>query len=138
MLFFKKRYDGGSNSGVTGYWVFEIKWLMSIVLLKFTPNHRENFHSHAFNAITFWLKGKVTEEQMHLDAKVKTLTRYKAFDLKFTPRDSVHKIHCTSPAWALSIRGPWHKKWFEYNEAQDKIITMTHGRKVITNAKDQT
>lgn len=64
MLLFKKRYDGGESSNVSGYWLIEMKKLFSIVLLRFEPSHRENFHSHAFNALTIWLKGEVLEERI--------------------------------------------------------------------------
>jgi hypothetical protein len=130
MLIFKKKSDGGPNSGVSGYWLIEIKWLFSIVLLKFNPNDRENFHSHAFNALTFWLKGNVQEQIMDVETKQSSLKKFKMGNVKYTPRDNVHKIHCTKTAWAISFRGKWKDEWFEYNETDDKMITLTHGRKV--------
>jgi quercetin dioxygenase-like cupin family protein len=59
--FFYKKPDGGKESGVTGYFLIEWKPLFSIGLLHFKRGSREAFHSHAFNAVTFWLKGEVTE-----------------------------------------------------------------------------
>lgn len=131
MRFLSKRCDGGSNSGVDGYWVVEIKSLFSIVLLKFNPNNRENFHSHAFNAITFWLKGRVIEERINLETKQKTFTKYSSGDIKYTPIENTHKVHCTKSAWALCFRGPWKNSWVEYNEVDDKVINLTHGRRVL-------
>jgi hypothetical protein len=130
-MIFKKRYDGGPDSGVTGYWLIEIKWLFSIVLLKFNPNNRENFHSHAFNAITLWLKGEVVEETINIETQEQEVKPYRFGQLKYTPRDNVHKIHCRSTAWAISFRGPWSKTWIEYNKDSDKIITLSSGRTVI-------
>jgi len=69
MKFFKKSPDGGRDSGVTAYFLVEIKPLFSIVLIHFNKGTRDVFHQHAFNAITLWLKGKVREH--HLDGRVK-------------------------------------------------------------------
>ena len=60
MKLFHKSHDGGKNSGVTGYWLIEWKSGFSIVVLRFSKGTREAFHSHAFNALTWWLKGSVT------------------------------------------------------------------------------
>ena len=51
--------DGGKDSGVTGYFLIEWKWLFSIAILKFEEGSREAYHSHAFNAYTWWISGKV-------------------------------------------------------------------------------
>ncbi len=53
--------DGGKDSGVTAYFLIEWKILFSIGILHFQEGSREAFHNHAFNAITFWLSGDVTE-----------------------------------------------------------------------------
>jgi len=53
--------DGGPDSTVTGYWLIESKKWFSIVLLKFEGKSREAFHTHAFNAISWLLKGKLIE-----------------------------------------------------------------------------
>ncbi len=120
------RPDGGKKSGVIS-WGIEIKWLFSIILLKFKPNFRENYHSHAFNAVTVWLKGNVLEERIMPDITM----HYARGHVKYTPRENVHKIHCHSPtAWALSFRGPWSKEWSEYSMSKQRI-RLTHGRKEI-------
>lgn len=51
--------DGGINSGVKGLFLIEIKPVFSIVLLRFRKGTREAYHSHAFNAVTWFLKGTV-------------------------------------------------------------------------------
>ena len=58
MKILSKGHDGGPNSGVTGFWIIELKWLFSIVILRFNRGTREAYHTHAFNAWTWWLKGK--------------------------------------------------------------------------------
>lgn len=128
MILFEKLNDGGPYSPVMGYFLIEIKSLFSIVLLHFGGT-REAYHSHAFNAITLWLKGVVRE-------KVRTETGeesriWKAGQLKYTPRKRLHKVVPLTDAWALSIRGPWSKTWQEYLPNEDKTVTLTHGRKIV-------
>jgi hypothetical protein len=125
MRFFKTASDGGKKSGVKGFWLIEIKWLFSIVFLRFSPGTRENYHSHAFNALTIWLKGRVIEDR--LDTRTKT--EYpKAGRFKWTPRENIHRVEALVPTWCLCIRGPWHKEWREYDPKTNEIITLTHGR----------
>ena len=123
MKLFKKSYDGGPDSGVTGYWLIEWKKGFSIVLLNFSPGSRKAYHSHAFNAITFWLKGEVIEEDIdHSRVSWSPSPR-----LKYTPREKFHKVIAGKKgAWALSFRGPWSDYW---QEARDmELVTLTDGR----------
>lgn len=62
MRFLHYGRDGGSESKVFGFWLFEIKSLLSVVLLRFDSPSREVFHSHAFSALTWWLTGEVRGE----------------------------------------------------------------------------
>jgi len=127
MKFFKKRYDGGQNSGVTGYWFIEWKKVFSIVLLKFQPNHRENYHSHAFHALTWWVWGRAIEE--FPDG---TQREWKPSLLpKFTPKSNIHRYKPTQTIWAFSIRGPWEKTWYEIDKKANKQIHLRSGREVI-------
>lgn len=126
-MFRRKRPDGGKESGVK-CWGIEIKWLFSILLLRFEPNERENYHSHAFNAHTLWLKGSVSEHRR--EPKWGTCVRvFKKGDLKYTPRTNCHKIYCNKTAWAISLRGPWSKYWYEIDPDGNKI-KLTKGRKI--------
>ncbi len=129
MKFLSKAKDGGPESPVTGYFLIEIKSLFSIVLLHFGGT-REAFHSHAFNAVTLWLKGSVTEH-VHGGVWCEFCKRWDAGNIKYTPRGLMHKIIPITDAWAISIRGPWAKTWQEYSPKEDRTITLTHGRKVV-------
>ena len=124
MKFLSKAPDGGVGSGVMGYFLVEIKPLFSIVLLHFDKGTRENHHSHAFNAITIWLKGKVNEYNLFGDVK-----HFKAGNVKYTPRSTFHMVDALESTWALSFRGPWVDNWEEYRKG--KFITLTHGRKIV-------
>ncbi len=128
MKLFKRGYDGGPDSGVTGYWLIEWKRGFSIVLLHFSPGSREAYHSHAFNAVTLWLKGRVREEDVF--AKLFPGSEPKSWgpgQIKRTGRSKFHRVIAgPKGAWALSIRGPWAKNWQEYKN--DRLINLTSGR----------
>mgnify|MGYP002376661836 CR=1 FL=1 len=124
MRLFSKAPDGGKNSGVTGYYLVEIKPLFSVVLLHFNKGTREAFHEHAFNALTFWLKGSVREH--HVSGQTK---KFYAGQFKYTSRSCFHKIEALESTWAISFRGPWVDYWRE--SRLGKIVTLTHGRKIV-------
>ena len=124
--FFHKSYDGGEDSGVTGYWLIEWKGGFSICLLKFSEGSREAFHSHAFNAYTWWLLGEV--EEYFQDGK-SAITWTPSFKPKYTPKDNFHKIIGKKQSWALCIRGKWDDTWKEYKN--EELYTLTHGRKRV-------
>lgn len=129
MKLFRKSYDGGPDSGVTGYWVIEWKEVFSIVLLHFSPGSRDAFHSHAFNALTWWLRGAVVEEFAPDESGSAPTSKawQPSLKPKFTPRHNFHKIIAgPAGAWALSIRGPWAKTWKEAKHGSTH--TLTHGR----------
>jgi hypothetical protein len=79
--FYRKKSDGGKTSGVNAY-IFEWKCLFSIGLLHFKDGSRENFHSHGFNALSWFVRGWVTEEKLGGEKK----DFYPSFWPKFTPR----------------------------------------------------
>ena len=124
--FFKKSHDGGKNSGVTGYWLIEWKAGFSIVLLRFSKGSREAFHSHAFNAYTWWLRGSV-EEQFPDTAE--TIEWKPSIFPKFTPRWNIHRIVADRVSRAISFRGPWESTWKEQKNGIQ--TTLTHGRMVL-------
>lgn len=127
MKLFSYGKDGGKASHVWGFWLVEIKSLFSIVVLCFEEGSREAYHTHAFNALTWWVKGHVTEyhkDGLPIDWKP-------SFTPKFTARTCYHKVVARKRSWAISIRGPWQKTWKEYVEASSTELTLTNGRKVV-------
>jgi hypothetical protein len=114
--FFKSSYDGGKDSGVTGFWLIECKWLFSIVILKFNKGTREAYHTHAFNALTWWLWGSVIEHvigsrnEIELeinDEKPEKIKWWPSLFPKYTPREHLHMIEALEPSYAISFIGPW-------------------------------
>ena len=124
--FFYKKYDGGKDSGVVGYFLLEWKPVCSIGLLRFSEGSRENYHSHAFNAITWWLSGEVEEETYRGIYKVYS----PSLKPKITKRSKVHRVKGINKTWAFTIRGPWMDEWFEV-DSNDNLIKLTHGRKIL-------
>ena len=103
---FKKSHDGGPNSGVTGYWLIEWKLGFSIVLLRFSKGSREAFHSHAFNAWTWWIKGRV----MEYFADDRTPLPWRpSLKPKYPPRDCFHNMLMVSGLKILGLQD-WQAK----------------------------
>lgn len=127
MRLFSKAPDGGKDSGVTAYFLIEIKGLFSVALLRFEKGSRDAYHSHAFNALTWWLKGSVDEDVRHDEEKGYFNSFKPSIKPKYTPRNLVHKIVAKETTWALTFRGPWKDTWKEVRPEGE--ITLTHGRK---------
>ena len=115
--------DGGKNSGVKAFFLIEWKKLFSIGVLRFNEGTREAYHSHAFNALTWWVSGKVTEQKLNVtDEK-----EYSPSIIpKYTSRDNFHRVKAHATTYALTFRGPWSDTWKESRAG--KIVTLTHGR----------
>ena len=124
MRFMEKAKDGGPDSPVEAYFLFEIKRVASIAILKFNTGSRENYHTHAFHALSWFLKGHMYE------VKEGKLSLYKRSILpKITRRQDLHKVVALETSWCFTIRGPWINRWKE-RTPQGHYINLTHGRKV--------
>lgn len=127
MKFLKFMKDGGRESRVNGLYFAEIKSLFSVVLLHFFDGSREAYHSHAFHAISWVLRGKIVENPLSGQPR-----EYRPSLLPiFTPREMFHKVVSSGDTWVISFRGPWANTWKEFLPAENRFITLTHGRKVI-------
>lgn len=125
MRILQKTKDGGPDSPVDAYFLFEVKSLGSIALLKFNKGSREAFHTHAFNAFTWFLKGDMLEED--ISGETKQYQR-KLFP-KFTSKEKNHRVIAKEDSWCLTVRGPWEKVWTEDTEHHTTVLT--HGRVVV-------
>lgn len=128
MRILSKAKDGGHDSPVDAYFLIEIKSLFSMALLKFNKGTRNNYHNHAFHALTWFIKGDLCEISINSESKY----WYKrSWFPKLTKRDKMHKVLALKDSWCFTIRGPWNKTWKEYNPINKEEITFTHGRKII-------
>lgn len=126
MKFLETSKDGGSESTVWAHWLIEAKRLFSIVLLRFENGTREAYHSHAFNSISWVLRGKL--EERHLDGQIQY--HYPSWKPVITKRDTFHQVFSYGRTWVVSFRGPWADSWKEVEQGEE--ITLTSGRKVIS------
>ena len=134
MKFLEKCKDGGPESPVDAYFLLEIKGLCSIGLLKFNKGRREKFHTHAFNALTWFLKGNLEEERIYeLQGELwNQYTPYKkSIFPKVTKKHNLHRVKAREDSWCLTLRGRWQDTWTEYSKQSGKTTTLTHGRKIV-------
>lgn len=133
MLFLQLKKDGGPDSKVWGWWLIEWKRLFTVALMHFLDGSREAYHSHAFNAISWVIRGKLTENI--IDGTVNVYTP--SFKPIYTPRTAFHKVVSEGNTWVFTLRGPWVKVWFEYIPGKEQLLALTNGRKVLeTYTKD--
>jgi hypothetical protein len=119
--------DGGEESTVWAYFLIEAKSLFSIVLLRFEDGSREAYHTHAFNSISWVLKGGLQEKNLD-----ETFNYYPpSFWPIITKRDTFHQVRSYGRTWVLSFRGPWDKYWKEWLPKELRFVTLTHGRKEV-------
>lgn len=125
MKFFSKSKDGGPESPVDAFFLFEIKALCTVALLRFNQGGREAYHTHAFNAWTWFLCGDMVEQ----DVNGEFYCYERSILPKITRRNKNHRVRAFKTSWALTIRGPWSKTWTE--TVDGKNIVLTHGRKRV-------
>lgn len=125
MKIFSKAKDGGPESPVEAYFLIEWKRFFSIALLKFNKGGREAYHTHAFNAYTWFISGGLIEEDISGD----TYTYKVNITPKYTPRSKNHRVHAKRDSWCFTIRGPWCDTWTE--DRAGVKTTLTHGRRVV-------
>lgn len=119
--------DGGQESKVWGFWLIEWKRVCSIALLCFEDGSREAYHSHAFNAVSWVLRGFLFEY-------LRDGTLYYHWPRLlpiWTPRDRYHKVVSEGRTWVLTFRGPWKNQWIDHDEKTGVTSTLTHGRSVV-------
>lgn len=123
----EKTKDGGEKSHVDAYFLFEWKDVCSVALLKFNKGGRRVYHTHAFNALTWFLWGSMAEETLHGESSITTQYR-RSLKPKVTRRDRNHRVMADRTSWCFTIRGPWADAWTEQDG--DKKTILTWGRKV--------
>lgn len=126
--------DGGKDSLVWACWLIEIKFLFSIAILVFKDGSRDAYHSHAFNCISWLLRGCLIERHLssgHIEVYKPSLWPV------VTRRETFHKVESIGVSIALTFRGPWAKRWSEYLPKQGRYAFLTHGRKEVASYGDR-
>ncbi len=125
--------DGGPESHVWAYILFEIKPVASVMLLRFENGTRDAFHSHAFNAVSWVLRGKLrehTREEGEGWQNNDYQTHVRSWHPIVTLRDTFHRVRSIGRTWVLTFRGPWVDTWREWTPV-DGHTTLTHGRREV-------
>lgn len=136
MTLFKYGKDGGPDSTVWGYWLIEAKSLFSIALLCFEDGSRDKYHEHAFNSVSWLLKGELHESGLlGYDTYSQQMFTWGAVFKPslwpiFTKRQDMHKVTSIGRSWVLTFRGPWKNVWREWDNVGG-YITLTNGRKQL-------
>lgn len=130
---FETTKDGGAESTVWAHWLFEIKGLCSVVLLRFEDGSREAYHEHAFNCVSWVLRGRLVEFVLPSDITCPDTVNVYPASLRpvVTLRSTFHKVVSDGRAWVLSFRGPWAKTWREYVPGENRFARLTHGRREV-------
>lgn len=128
MKLFHVAKDGGPKSTVTGYWLIESKRLFSIALLRFDNGSREEYHSHAFDCIS-WVFGEGCLREEHLNGEVDIHNM--SFKPVVTRRSTFHRVFSKGTTWVITFRGPWSKQWKEYDPVTEAFSTLSNGRVVV-------
>jgi hypothetical protein len=136
MKFFTKCKAGGPESTVTSYILIEIKSLFSIMLLRFANGSRDAYHSHAFNAVSWLLRGELGEKRRVPGRRFGFVwNRYlPSWRPIYTSRDNLHKVFSRGESWALTFRGPWADTWRELLPS-GRVVTLTWGRKTLFSVR---
>ncbi len=131
MKLFKKCKDGGAESPVDAYFLVECKGLFSVAVLKFNEGGREAFHTHAFDAYTWFLKGNLMEE----DANGEFYIYERSLIPKKTLKSKNHRVKALKDSWCFTVRGKWDKKWTEYNKEGNETTIFSWGRVIVDKVK---
>ena len=125
MKILKWSKDGGPESPVDAFFIVEIKSLFSVALLRFNKGGREAYHTHAFNAWTWFISGDLVEEDINGEFHI-----YERNILpKITRRIKNHRVIANKTSWCITVRGPWAKTWTEDTETHHTVLT--HGRRIV-------
>ncbi len=128
--FLIKKKDGGPDSPVDAYFLFESKKFGSIALLRFNKGMRQQYHSHAFNAYTWFISGLIIEEELTDSNHIHRIYDWSILP-KITPKTLIHRVAALRDSWCFTIRGPWDSTWFEVDPKTQTTTTFTHGRKIV-------
>lgn len=111
--------------------IFEIKYLGGVIINCFNTENQDRFHSHAFHALSWMIRGYYYEDVIINDRIVSK----KIVKSRFIPKNYVHKITKSSVnAISVTFEGPWGPNWSEYFD-NGRIKTYAWGRKIVGDSK---
>lgn len=127
-LFWKNHFNFGGRP-IDQYVIFECKYLFSIIIFNFIESDKvqDRFHTHAFNSVSFKLKGYYEEHILDENGETLIVPRHNV--VKFFERDIYHAIGKSNDCWTLLLAGPWKQTWKEFFPNLRKIETLSWSRK---------
>ena len=128
MKLFSFSKDGGPKSNVLGLWFIEAKSLFSAALLRFSDKSRDEFHSHAFDSLSWVLSGSLTEQ--HLDGRMQR--HHPSIKPVVTAKSTFHRVAADDVTWVFTLRGPWDKTWFE-RTPEGRLNILGWGRRLLAS-----
>lgn len=120
IVFFKKKDIKLGEQLVSELTILEYKKWFSLKLFHFhkTEGSQDRFHTHAFNAYSFLIKGDYTEEVIENDKIVKLKRSRKR--VLFIPKDTYHRITKSNGCYTVLLTGSWGNKFKELRETTVK------------------
>lgn len=135
----RKKFVFGKGC-VTRYTLLEIRWLINIYFHHIETFEQDRFHTHAFNALVWILRGGYEECVKHGIGPNKSteLKYYKAGDFRWIPRALNHKLlKAEVDSISLLIAGPYASIWTEELDNGDVKVITTH-QKVLYQGQIKT
>lgn len=135
MIFFKKKRVELGEGFIVQYTIFENKYFGGIWIYNWKTILQNRFHTHAFNAYAFLLRGSYIEEVIENNIIItKNVNQW--LKPRFLPKNYCHRILKAQPnTWTIVFFGKWSKFWYEYFEDTKTWIKYTWGRKIISKNK---
>lgn len=111
------------------YTLFENKSLFSVYFHVFNTVEQDRFHTHAFDAVSFVLRGSYEEEQKLPSGIV--IKKKVGVGVRYIPKDYNHRLLRSEPdTMSLLFAGPWVRYWTEENRSFTR--TLTWGRREVS------
>lgn len=122
--------DGGPESHVWAYGL-EVKWLCSVLVMRFEDGSRDAYHDHAFDAVSWVVnrEGRL-QEYLYGSERPDPECDYTRTAVPIvTPSSRLHRVVSVGRTWVLTFRGPWARTWREVTPEGARVLT--HGRKQV-------
>jgi hypothetical protein len=130
-IIFRKKKVALGEGHVEQFIIFENKHLFSIILYKWFTIDQIRFHTHAFSAVAFLLKGWYWEKILFKDIEMPNFVNV-PFLPRFLPKNYCHAIQQAKPGTrTLVITGPWQKHWYEYFPDTKTWVKYHWGREKV-------
>jgi hypothetical protein len=130
--FFTSKDVALGEGSVTQYTFFECKELFSIIFYKWNTVDQVRFHTHAFPAYAFLLRGFYHEKVITEDKRIIKKIVNQLFKPRFLARNYCHSIGYAKPNTVTMVFvGRWSKQWKEYFPDTKTWVTYEWGRKKV-------